>query len=390
MTDDNQDILTAEDRELFLDIAKEIRKNPTKYHEAGIWLDEYSSEESYLKLQENNLSKLQADKKKFPTLPIEMQIKQLEQEIESKRIPALLIRFQEARDYLLEKYKDQQFIPEEDAKRIILTTWILTEPDAEKADLGITEFEKWSWEPIDDITKLSRGYANFLWFHGGKVFAPWMNLVRIAWAKTSAQIEHKASSHESNRILGDAWTLFGIPIHFRNLLSKVRKLKPWIRRISYLGLIILIIALVAFYTRSLWLPLIDRLARDSGEIEEITTKNKLLLSLKDICQDIDSRPLVQKEETAKRYVGIRVKNERLTLYDIRESGIEQNFHLTMFLPDEAAGQYVIGRAIICTVEKEKYPELIAAKQGLDIYVSGRIEYFGSTYIRLSEVSLRFE
>ena len=159
---------------------KEIKNNQSKYRDAGKWLDEYCSEESYFKHQENNLKKLQADKKRFPTLPIEMQIKQLEQEIESKRIPALLIRFQKARDYLLEKYKDQQFISEEDAKRIIITTWLLTDQDAEKNNPGITKLEKWAWEPINDVTKMSRGYANFLWFHGGKVFGPWLNLSRNA------------------------------------------------------------------------------------------------------------------------------------------------------------------------------------------------------------------
>jgi len=184
----NDERITPKEYELFQDIAEEIKNNPSKYRDAGKWMDEYCSEESYFKHKENNLKKLLEDKKRFPTLPIEMQIKQLEQEIESKRIPALLIRFQEARDYLLEKYKDQQFIPEEDAKRIILTTWILTDPDAEKADLGITELEKWSWEPTDDVTKLSRGYANFLWFQGGKAYGPWMNLIRIAWTKLAQSI----------------------------------------------------------------------------------------------------------------------------------------------------------------------------------------------------------
>lgn len=100
---------------------------------------------------------------------------------------------------------------------------------------------------------------------------------------------------------------------------------------------------------------------------------------------------MQREVTAKQYIGISIENERLTLYDARILGTEQNFHLTLMLPEEAAGQYVIGRHIVCSVEKEKYPELVVAKQGLEIYVTGRIEYVGTNpYIRLSEVSLRFE
>jgi len=255
MTNNNQEIVSTEDRKLFHNIAKEIRNNIDKYLETGKWLDKYCSEDAYWQRQEDKPHKIGRDSS-FRTYWEAWKAQSLEQKIREKRTPALIIRFQEACDYLLEKYKGEQFIPEEDAKRIILITWLLTDPDAEKSNLNITQLEEWSWEPINDISKMTRGYAQFLWSEGGRVYDSWMKLVRIAWAKTSAQIEHKASSPESNRILGDAWTLFGIPIHFRNLLSRVRKLKPWIRRISYLGLIILIFAVIAFYTRSLWRPLI--------------------------------------------------------------------------------------------------------------------------------------
>lgn len=177
---DTETKVTPEDYELFNNIARDIKTNSAKYMEAGKWLDEYCSEDAYWLRQNDNLKKLQSQ---IHTLPVEMNIKKLKKEIEVRRTPALLLRYQEAMNNLIEKYEDQQFIPKDDGKCIILITWLLTDPDAEKVDLGVTELEKWSWEPLDDVTKMSRGYANFLCFHGGKVYSPWMNLVRIAWSK---------------------------------------------------------------------------------------------------------------------------------------------------------------------------------------------------------------
>lgn len=183
MTDDNQDILTAEDRELFLDIAKEICKNPTKYREAGIWLDEYCNEDAYWQRQQTKLEELQRKKNEFPVLTNIRSVEQLERKIKERQSPALYIRFKEAQNCLLKKYKNEQFAPEDDAKQIILITWLLTDPDAEKADIGITEFEKWLWEPIDDITKMSRGTAQSLWVQSRAGYELWMKLVRVAWDK---------------------------------------------------------------------------------------------------------------------------------------------------------------------------------------------------------------
>jgi hypothetical protein len=183
MGNNNEKSISPEDRDLFHKITQDIKDNPSKYHEAGKWLDEYCSEEAYWRRQEKELEELRRKEREFPIYPIPGQVRDLEQEIEKKRTPALLLRFQEARDYLLEKYKDQPFIPENDAKKIIIIVWLLTDPDAEKSNLNITELENWSWEPLDDVTKLSRGYANFLWFYGGKVYNPWMKLVCVAWEK---------------------------------------------------------------------------------------------------------------------------------------------------------------------------------------------------------------
>ena len=50
--------------------------------------------------------------------------------------------------------------------------------------------------------------------------------------------------------------------------------------------------------------------------ETVTNKiaeNKLDLSLKNICQDIESRPLVQQQETAMHYIGVQLKEQELEL-----------------------------------------------------------------------------
>ncbi len=433
MTNNNQEIVCPQDRELFHNIAKEIRNNPDKYLETGKWLDKYCSEDAYWQRQEDKLHKIGRDSS-FKTYSEAWKAHRLEQEIRERRIPALLIRFQEARDYLLEKYKDEQFILEEDAKRIILITWLLTEPDAEKSNLDITKLEKWLWEPTDDITKMSRGSAQSLWVQIRAGYELWMKLVRVAWSKIAevmvetsylpTKVEKPTFARNILRNFlrasikhfpfGGAF-LYDVIYGTLDDQASKKQMTPqpeapqagvtfqkdqegsfvkgdvekWYKTNTFKYVVVplaaaLIVAIPA------WIALFHKDSTESGDGGTISAQNKLPTSLREICQDIDSRPLVQREVTAKQYIGISIENERLTLYDARILGTEQNFHLTMMLPEEAAGQYVIGRVIIFNIEKEKYSKLVTAKRGLEIYISGRIEYIGPTYIKLSEVSLRFE
>lgn len=439
MTIDNQEIVTPEDHDLFRDIANEIRNNPGKYSEAGKWLDEYCSETGYWQRQENKLKELQAQEKRFPTLPIAQHVRQLEKDIEVRRTPALIIRFQEAMNNLIEKYKDQQFIPEADAKKIIIIAWLLTDPDAEKANLNITQLEEWSWEPIDDVTKLSRGYENFLWFQGGKAYGPWMNLIRIAWPKLAQSINETVSlsGQDEKKKLARSFlnnllrasikhfpiggpflydvifgTLNGRASQKMNHATKViptqKKLKRKQERnkdtvnskkssdslalkVAKITLITAIITLIsAILTSPLWRPLIGKWTGDSSDSKKMPMEKKLPRSLKEICKDIDSRPLLQREETAKRYIGIKVERERLELFDIHEYADEGTFSLTMIFPEELDESYLTGRKFFCTVERHRYPELNAAKRGLEFYLSGQIEEAGRSYIKVSNVSLNFD
>ncbi len=257
MPDDNQEILTDKDHELFLDIAKDIHKNPARYGEAGKWLHEYCSEDAYWQRQETELKELQRKEKEYPVLGNIQRVEQFEEKMKEKRTPAMLVRFQEARDYLLEKYKDQQFVPEEDAQRIILITWLLTDPDAEKANLKITDLEKWPWEPMDDITKMSRSFAAYSWSHGGGAYSPWIKLARVAWGKVRVREQNEVPSANSHRLVGEIWNVFGVPIHVRNLFLKLNCLRGWKRRAAYVGICLLVGLLLAAVTASLWIPLVQ-------------------------------------------------------------------------------------------------------------------------------------
>lgn len=440
MTNDNQDVLTAEDHKLFLDIAKEIRKNPPKYHEAGKWLDEYCSDDAYWQRQQTKLEESHRKKTDFPVLENIRRLEQIELKIKERQSPALYIRFKEAQNYLLKKYKNEQFIPEDDAKQIILITWLLTDPDAEKADIGITKFEKWLCDTTNDITKISRRFALSLWIQNKDGYKNWMKLVRVAWLKISqvivetgslptkveklffarnflsnllrASIKHfpfggaflydviygtldsqefqkqttpKPKTPQSSAISEKHRTVAkhkpDAEKTYQNVSLKIAKITLYAAIITLVG---------AILTSPLWRPVIEKWIGEPNMTKKISSEKKLLYSLKEICQDIDSRPLVQRVETAKRYIGIKIERERLKLFDIHEYPEDGTFGLTMTLPDEIDESYLTGRKIFCTVERNQYPELNAAKKGLQLYVSGQIKDAGSSYIRLSDVSLSFE
>jgi hypothetical protein len=129
---------------------------------------------------------------------------------------------------------------------------------------------------------------------------------------------------------------------------------------------------------------------ESADVKKVPAENKLPISLTEICKDIDSRPLVQQEETAKRYIGVNVRREHLKLLNISEDTTERTFTLALTLPGQTDVSYLTGRQIHCKVGREQYPELNGAQRGADLYVSGRIELTGQGYIHLADVSIEFE
>lgn len=142
--DENKD----KDRQLFSQIVIDVREHPNRYSRAGKCLDKYCEEK--------------------------------------RQIPQIR-RFAEARQDLLKKYKKQDFIPQDDAIRILLITWLLTDADAQKTNPNITQFARWPWKPTDDITSGSRCAASSLLCKNAYVYDRWMRLVRIAWKTVDTQ-----------------------------------------------------------------------------------------------------------------------------------------------------------------------------------------------------------
>ena len=180
MAQENDYQFSKEERTLLGIIAEHIQTNPNDYKQAGEWIDEYCSESAYWSRKKDELERL---KKSHGTLPEDLykrDVDRLEKEIAEKRTPPLIIRFNEAQKYFSDKYKDLELIPKDEAKKIILITWLITDPDAENTKLNITEFENWIWEPLDDISKLSRGFKGFLFSQNKD---SWMRLINIAWGK---------------------------------------------------------------------------------------------------------------------------------------------------------------------------------------------------------------
>jgi len=177
MSDDRKP--KREDHELFDLIAEDMRSNPNDYYEAGGWLDDYCSEKAYWKRMEADLEGLKKDK--VGLLAVMQQVSSLQEQLEERRTPALMVRFQQARRDLLDNNENQTLISLNNAKRILVVTWLSTDPDAEKADVELTSLQQWHWEPTNDLTSMSRGVANALWVESGSAYEGWVELTHKAW-----------------------------------------------------------------------------------------------------------------------------------------------------------------------------------------------------------------
>ena len=178
--DENKD----KDQQLFTKIAIDVREHPNRYSRAGKYLDKYYGEK--------------------------------------RQIPQIR-RFVEVRQDLLKKYEKQDFIPEDDAIRILLITWLLTDADAQKTNPNITLFAGWPWKPTDDITSGSRCAASSLWYENAYSYELWMRLVRIAWktveTQKQAETERKIAPAKRCWIKKIAGCIFKKTRHFIGAIS---------------------------------------------------------------------------------------------------------------------------------------------------------------------------
>ncbi|MBL7106542.1 MAG: hypothetical protein ISS77_02905 [Phycisphaerae bacterium] len=140
-------------------------------------------------------------------------------------------------------------------------------------------------------------------------------------------------------------------------------------------------------------PAIKQIESPKTETKQIT-ENKLYLSLRNICRDIDSRPLAQQAVTEKQYLGLKIKRERLKVLEVEiNPGDESIYNLVLTFPDQPTfpnSKWII----LGTVSKDQYPQLRIAREGMEFYLSGEIEYTFRRdrvpYIDLSNITLEFE
>lgn len=177
----NEQKPNTKDHKLFDLLAEDICSNPRDYYEAGGWLDDHCSEKAYWIRQEAELESLKKDAVRV--LSLLPRVQSLQQEIQERRTPSLTVRFQGARNYLLDKNETQTLISLENAKRILIVTWLLTDPDAENASVELTDVQKWLWQPTDDITSMSRGTKSALWAASGAGYERWVALAHKAWSR---------------------------------------------------------------------------------------------------------------------------------------------------------------------------------------------------------------
>lgn len=116
--------------------------------------------------------------------PIRKVRKSLERWRRIEKEPPICYRFRDGQNALLWKCRSKDFLTTEEAKRIFLLTWLITDPGVKEAHLGITEFENWDWN------QGLRG-RDFLYYETliecTKSRERWMKLVLTAWAKLEAE-----------------------------------------------------------------------------------------------------------------------------------------------------------------------------------------------------------
>ncbi|MGB2863045.1 MAG: hypothetical protein WBC05_06945 [Sedimentisphaerales bacterium] len=145
----------------------------------------------------------------------------------------------------------------------------------------------------------------------------------------------------------------------------------------------------AVLTTPLWELVVGKVKDNTMSDAKPSSDKRLFISLKDIFDDINGRPILQQEATAEFYVGMKVERERVYLLNAYNNVEDRTFSLTMTLHQKPNQLYVPKRTVSCTVSKADQPELNGAKCGLGFYISGRIKHAESLHIQLSDAKLDF-
>ncbi len=202
--------LTSEDRVLFLKITLHIKNNSSDYQEAGKWLNEYCSKESFRQRTKELIKYYEKEKAEGPNSPteeIELLNCMLEadtflspsafgtahiaEDLEAMKKRVLLYKgtadsyeyyWMAAVDDLLLNCNNVPYLRAEESRRILLMTWIMTdfEIDTNSLDLNISEFGKMQRE------KRQLLYQKTL-VHNDRIAQQWMEAVKTAWGTIKAE-----------------------------------------------------------------------------------------------------------------------------------------------------------------------------------------------------------
>ena len=116
--------VTGETREMELKLCMAIRENPTRTkrdNPVGINMGD-----DFLRANQKDIDRLTSL-------------------LKTKSSPPLVSRLQDAWGNIETRFVCGQFLSKEDAEAALIIAWLLTDPDANKANVGLTKFEQWSW-----------------------------------------------------------------------------------------------------------------------------------------------------------------------------------------------------------------------------------------------------
>lgn len=151
--------LTAAERTLFTHIAADIREHAEKYRGAGRWLDRYHDDDKMC--WERRLIEVMRQIKRIEDGRVYWEhedclLPELKEELRSEEPPPLWMRLAYALEDLWLDYRMGGMLAEEDARAILIIAWVATDPDANRADLGITKFADLPWKRQRGLAKPSR------------------------------------------------------------------------------------------------------------------------------------------------------------------------------------------------------------------------------------------
>jgi hypothetical protein len=195
---------TNEDQQLFNEIEADIKKDCTKYIEAGKWLDQF---DDLAKFWQEKIELLQTlneickshkecgcefceelewinwviEKRNFTSQDEYIEISDMDQEFREglfkEEVPAIY-RLLEAKSELISHYVSNcGMLSEKDAKCIYLINWLFTSPSSRKdTDVEITKFQRYELKDLEGIIYNRMGLS----FHTQRDREEWINMVKTA------------------------------------------------------------------------------------------------------------------------------------------------------------------------------------------------------------------